>query len=179
MLRLLQHRGYKLALAKRLKGQGNGSSMPTGGKTQKIIMQAFFVVMGRLAKTDGRVSDEEVQYASSLMRLLALTPRQQQEAIDYFELGKQLDTDALLFVNELVNCIGRRSELAYLFMKVQLRLVFTKGCMRLKEKMLLRDTAELLGYDKSEFLQMAAQFHGGDERDRQHSQQRHLQFSTW
>ncbi len=164
MLRLVQHRAYKKALAKRLGGEGYGDTIPAGGKSQKTIMQTIFVLMGRLAKIDGRVSDQEVKYASAIIQLLNLTPRQRQEAIDYFELGKQMDTDILLFVKDLANCIGRRSELAYLIMKVQLRLVYTKGCMRLKEKMLLRDTAELLGFDKAEFLQFSAQFNGGEEK---------------
>ena len=164
MLRLVQHRAYKNALAKRLSGKGCGDTIPAGGKSQKTIMQAIFVLMGRLAKIDGRVSDQEVKYASSIMRLLDLTPRQRQEAIDYFELGKQQGADVLVFVKELVSCIGRRSELAYLIMQMQLRLVYTKGCMRLKEKMLLRDAAELLGFDKAEFLQFSAQFNGGEEK---------------
>lgn len=164
MLRLLQHRSYKKALVSRLNGSGDGAAIPVGGKTQKTIMQAFFVLMGRLAKCDGRVSDAEVQYASSIMGLFELNPRQRQEAIDYFELGKQLETDALVFVTALVQCVGRRSELGYLFIKVQLRLVYSKGCMRLKEKMLLRDAAELLGFDKAEFLQLIAQFNGGAEK---------------
>ena len=162
MLRRMQHRDYKRALTLRLSGSGSGAAIPPGGKAQKAIMQALFVLMGRLAKIDGRVSHEEVECASSIMNLLELTPRQRQEAIDYFEFGKLLDTDSLLFVSELVSFIGQKNELAYLFLKVQLRLVHLKGCMRLKEKMLLRDAAELLGFEKAEFLQLCAEFSGGE-----------------
>ena len=154
MLGLLQHRAYKRAIAGRLDGSAPGSAVPNGGKSQKIITRAMFALMGRLAKTDGLVTADEVRYATSIMQLLDLNSRERQEAIDYFDLGKQLDTDIFVFINELVNSVGRRSSLAQLFVKLQCRLTYVKGGMRLKEKVLLRDVAESLGFDKAEFLQI-------------------------
>ena len=60
----------------------------------------------------------------------------------------------LPFVRELVSSIGRRSALARLFIKIQCRLAFIKGDIRLKEKILLRDVAESLGFSKAEFLEI-------------------------
>jgi DnaJ like chaperone protein len=114
----------------------------------------MFAVMGRIAKLDGRVTTPEVNYASIIMRLLGLDPLGRLEAIDYFELGKQPETDVLPFVRELVSSIGRRSALARLFIKIQCRLAFIKGDIRLKEKILLRDVAESLGFSKAEFLEI-------------------------
>lgn len=164
MLAAFQNRAYKRAIADRLSGTAPGCEVPAGGKAQMSLHRALFALMGRLSKIDGRVSSQEVDYATSVMQLLDLSPRQRQEAIDYFELGKQLDTDVLLLIEELVAYIGRGSELARLFMKVQLRLVFCKGSMRLKEKMLLRDAAEVLGFDKPTFLEFCAEFHSGHQR---------------
>lgn len=154
MIGLLQNRAYKRAITNRLNGSAPGAMVPAGGRSQKIINRAMFAVMGRIAKLDGRVTTPEVNYASIIMRLLGLDPLGRLEAIDYFELGKQPETDVLPFVRELVSSIGRRSALARLFIKIQCRLAFIKGDIRLKEKILLRDVAESLGFSKAEFLEI-------------------------
>ena len=154
MIGLLQNRAYKQAITNRLNGSAPGAIVPAGGRSQKIINRAMFAVMGRIAKLDGRVTNPEVNYASIIMRLLGLDPLGRLEAIDYFELGKQPETDVLPFVRELVSSIGRRSALARLFIKIQCRLAFIKGDIRLKEKILLRDVAESLGFSKAEFLEI-------------------------
>lgn len=154
MIGLLQNRAYKQAITNRLNGSAPGAIVPAGGRSQKIINRAMFAVMGRIAKLDGRVTTPEVNYASIIMRLLGLDPLGRLEAIDYFELGKQPETDVLPFVRELVSSIGRRSALARLFIKIQCRLAFIKGDIRLKEKILLRDVAESLGFSKAEFLEI-------------------------
>jgi len=154
LIGLLQNRAYKQAITNRLNGSAPGAMVPAGGRSQKIINRAMFAVMGRIAKLDGRVTTPEVNYASIIMRLLGLDPLGRLEAIDYFELGKQPETDVLPFVRELVSSIGRRSALARLFIKIQCRLAFIKGDIRLKEKILLRDVAESLGFCKAEFLEI-------------------------
>lgn len=154
MIGLLQNRAYKQAITNRLNGSAPGAIVPAGGRSQKIINRAMFAVMGRIAKLDGRVTTPEVNYASIIMRLLGLDPLGRLEAIDYFELGKQPETDVLPFVRELVSSIGRRSALARIFIKIQCRLAFIKGDIRLKEKILLRDVAESLGFSKAEFLEI-------------------------
>ena len=154
MIGLLQNRAYKQAITNRLNGSAPGAIVPAGGRSQKIINRAMFAVMGRIAKLDGRVTTPEVNYASIIMRLLGLDPLGRLEAIDYFELGKQPETEVLPFVRGLVSSIGRRSSLALLFIKIQCRLAFIKGDIRLKEKILLRDVAESLGFCKAEFLEI-------------------------
>jgi DnaJ like chaperone protein len=46
--------------------------------------------------------------------------------------------------------------LAKLFLQIQCEAAHLKGNLRLKDKMLLRDVAEQLGYSKSEFLAIAS-----------------------
>jgi DnaJ like chaperone protein len=157
LIGLLQNRAYKRAITNRLNGSAPGAMVPAGGRSQKLFNRAMFAVMGRIAKLDGRVTTQEVKYASTIMQLLGLDPLGRQEAIDYFELGKQPETDVLPFVRELVSSIGRRSALAHLYLKIQCRLAYIKGDIRLKEKVLLRDVAENLGFNKAEFLEICTE----------------------
>lgn len=167
MLGLLQNRAYKRAITGRLNGTAPGSAVPEGGRTQKIFSRAMFAAMGKLSKLDGRVTTGEVKYASTIMQLLGLDPLERQEAIDYFELGKAAETDVTPFVRELVSSIGRRSALANLYLKIQCRLAYVKGDIRLKEKLLLRDIAEVLGFNKAEFLEICSEMQSHADKKQQ------------
>ena len=159
MIAQFTHRAYKRAISDRLAGISPGARIPDGGRTQKFFNRTMFVMMGKLAKLDGLVVDGEIQYATTVMQLLDLNGLSRQEAIDHFELGKQTETDVMPFLSELVGCIKQRSPLANLFLQVQCRLCFVKGSIRLKEKILLRDVAEALGFSKAELLDICNATH--------------------
>jgi len=55
-------------------------------------------------------------------------------------------------VRELLPAIGRGSQLARVFLTNLCRLVYCKGSIRLKEKLMLREIAEELGFDKALLL---------------------------
>ena len=154
MLALLRNRAYKQAILERLSGSDPEACVPNGGRTQQLFTMALFAVMGRVSKLDGLVLEEEINFASSIMQKMGFDTLQRREAIDYFDWGKQPNTDVMQCVQSLLRVIGPRSELAQLFLRIQCRLAYSKGELRLKEKILLRDVAEVLGYDKTEFLDM-------------------------
>jgi len=168
MIAQFKHRAYKQAISSRLAGTSPDARIPDGGRTQRIFNRTMFVLLGKLAKLDGLVVDGEIQYATTIMQLLDLKGLDRQEAIDNFELGKEMDTDVMPFMAELNSCIKQRSALANLFLKVQCRLCFVKGDIRLKEKMLLRDVAEALGFSKAEFLDICNATHLEADYNPQH-----------
>ncbi|NKB33511.1 MAG: co-chaperone DjlA [Pseudomonadales bacterium] len=160
MLALILNRNYKRAITSRLNGSNPHAVVPDGGRTQQLLQMAMFAVMGKVAKMDGRVTNAEVKYASTIMQLMGLSSIGRQQAINYFDQGKQANTDVVPCVADLANCIGKNSALANLFLKIQIRNAFVKGELRLKEKVLLRDVAEMLGFDKSAFLAMCNEMQG-------------------
>ncbi|MDD9889521.1 MAG: co-chaperone DjlA [Gammaproteobacteria bacterium] len=160
MLALLLNRGYKRAITSRLDGSNPHAAVPDGGRTQQIFLMAMFALMGKVAKLDGRVTSAEVKYASTIMQVLGLSTIERQKAINYFDQGKQPNADVLSCVMELAAAIGKNSALANLFLKIHIRHAFVKGELRLKEKVLLRDVAELLGFDRAAFLSMCNEMQG-------------------
>ncbi len=152
MLGLLLNRAYKRAITARLNGSLPDAPVPPGGRAQSRLTMALFALMGRIAKLDGRVNPNEVKYASTIMELMDLRGAARAEAISYFEQGKQPNSDVLRCVSDMAKSVAPRSPLAHLFLKIQCRMAYVKGDIRLQEKVLLRDTAELLGFDKEEFL---------------------------
>lgn len=156
MLTVLTGRAYIKALVKRLSGFSAGVNLPAGGRAELAISKAMFMVLGRLAKMDGRVTKEEIGYANEIMKRMALNGEKRQQAIQSYEQGKYPDSDLSETVSIAAKISGRRSALAKLFMQIQCEAAYLKGSLKLKDKMMLRDIAELFGYNKSEFLAIAS-----------------------
>lgn len=160
MLAQLLNRGYKQAITSRLNGSNPHAVVPGGGRTQLLLLRAMYGVMGKIAKMDGRVTNAEVKYASTIMQLMGLDSFDRQQAINYFDQGKQVHIDVLPWVADLAKTLGKSSALANLFLKIQIRHAYVKGELRLKEKVLLRDVAEILGFEKVAFLAMCNEMQG-------------------
>lgn len=152
MLSRIKSREYRKAVAERLAGKSPDGPLPEGGKTQSLFVRALFTLMGRLAKLDGRVSEEEIQFTTSVMRQLSLSPHQRQSAIDCFYLGKLEATNVMPLVEQLASNLGRGSELSRQYLKTLCELTYSKGSIRLREKLLLREIAENMGFSKAQLL---------------------------
>lgn len=157
MLGLFFNKEYKRAMTARLNGSEPSARLPNGGRTELLFTIAMFAALGRIAKLDGRVTQGEVKYATTIMQLMGLEQESRLQAIDYFEQGKLPESDVLGCIQSMVKMIGAKSPLADLFLKIQCRMAYIKGDIRLKEKLLLRDTAELLGFSVIEFLDICTQ----------------------
>ena len=156
MLIGLTSKTYRKALFKRLSGFSAAAAVPEGGRAERQLASAMFMVLGRLAKMDGRVTQEEVDCASNIMRRMGLSGEKRRSAIAAYDRGKHPESNAIGEMAQAAKVIGRRSALAKLFLQIQCEAAYLKGSLRLKDKMLLRDVAEQLGYDKSEFLAIAS-----------------------
>ncbi|MED5412003.1 MAG: co-chaperone DjlA [Pseudomonadota bacterium] len=163
MIALLLNRGYKRAITSRLNGTDPHAPVPNGGRAQQLLLMAMFAVMGKIAKMDGRVTTNEVKYASTIMQLMGLSAIERQQAINYFDQGKQANTDVMPCIDNLAETIGKNSALANLFLKIQIRHALVKGELRLKEKVLLRDVAEMLGFDKPTFVKLYNEMQGHND----------------
>jgi DnaJ like chaperone protein len=157
MLGLFFNKEYKRAMTARLNGSEPNARLPNGGRSELLFTIAMFATLGRIAKLDGRVTQGEVKYATTIMELMGLEQESRLQAIDYFEQGKLPESDVLRCIQNMVKVIGAKSPLADLFLKIQCRMAYIKGDIRLKEKLLLRDTAELLGFSVVEFLDICTQ----------------------
>jgi len=160
MFAAMLNRPYKNAIIGRLNGSAPEIEVPAGGRAEVLFTTAMFVLMGRVAKLDGRVTAAEVRYASTIMKLMGLNEESRLLAISYFEQGKLSETDVLNHVEEAAKVIGPHSALAELYLKIQCRAAYVKGDMRVEEKVLLRDAAEFMGYSKLEFLEVCAEMQG-------------------
>ena len=86
-----------------------------------LFFQVTFEVMGHVAKADGRVSEEDVRAARSVMAEFRLGEAQVAAAIGHFTAGKGADYDLSRAVMALRRVCAGRPDLLRNFLEIQLR----------------------------------------------------------
>jgi DnaJ like chaperone protein len=107
-------------------GYAPGGAQPgaSGGSTasiSEVFFRTTFELMGHIAKSDGRVSEAEIEAARRLMQELRLGPNEINSAIDCFRVGKSAGYDADRSVELLRRACVRRHDLRHAFLELQLR----------------------------------------------------------
>jgi DnaJ like chaperone protein len=115
-----------------------------------------FELMGHVAKSDGRVTEAEIDAARGLMHELKLGPREIGIAIACFRAGKSATYDAELGVERLREACGQRYDLLRAFMELQLRAALAGNGMSPPARVILVRVAERLGMSGLEFAYMEA-----------------------
>lgn len=110
---------------------------------QSGFMQTLFFVLGKLAKCDGRVSEAEIAWVEQLMRRLYLNPQQRQEAIRYFNEGKQPTVDVEPLLRDFAQ-FAVPFGLNALFLELMVECALADGQLHSAEKALLKTCAERL-----------------------------------
>jgi len=78
-------------------------------RTQKSFFDTCFLLLGHVAKADGRVTETEVAHTEALFRQMGLDMRQRQEAIGLFKRGAAADFDPEPVVVDFLRvCHGQR-----------------------------------------------------------------------
>jgi DnaJ like chaperone protein len=128
----------------------------SGTEVQTVFFETTFLVMGHLAKVDGRVSEEEIQAARSVMHAMRLRPEDVRRAIELFTAGKRADTYIFEKVTRLRQVCGREPELIHTFLEVQIELALSKGDISAAERDVLWHVADRLGVGRVELSQLEA-----------------------
>ena len=126
-------------------------------RTQSAFFNATFLVMGRLAKADGRVSEYEIQMASAIMNKMRLSPDQKKAAIDLFNKGKQPDSDIDSALQEFRRVVGF-STLSPFFLEVQLQAAYADGSLTQSERQVFAHVCQVLGINSQQFEQIHQRF---------------------
>ena len=120
------------------------------------FFRTTFELMGHVAKSDGRVSEAEIDAARRLMHELNLGAREISIAIACFRAGKSAAFDAELGVERLREACGQRYDLLRAFMELQLRAALAGNGLSPPARAILTRVAERLGMSGLEFAYMEA-----------------------
>jgi DnaJ like chaperone protein len=158
---LLTHNLYGVllgAIIGQMLSAGMGAARPAfaPGAVSEVFFRATFTLMGHVAKSDGRVSESEIQAARQLMQDLKLEAEQVGFAIGFFRQGKSPGFDAERMLTELREACGPRHDLMRLFMELQLRAAILGNGASGMAHTILERTAARLGLSGLEFVHMEA-----------------------
>jgi DnaJ like chaperone protein len=120
------------------------------------FFRTTFGLMGHVAKSDGRVTEAEIDAARQLMHDLRLGPREIGIAIECFRNGKSGSYDAEQAVERLREACGQRHDLLRAFMELQLRAALAGNGMSPPARAILLRVAERLGMSGLEFAYVEA-----------------------
>lgn len=118
------------------------------------FFRGTFRVMGYLAKADGRVSEQEIAAARSVMTDLRLNPVQVRAAIDYFTAGKHTGFDLAEELTALRQACEGRPELVRVFLEIQVRAALLGNNLEGPVRPILSRIASRLGVSGLELAQI-------------------------
>lgn len=139
---------------------------------QEAFFKATFAVMGKLAKADGRVSEEEIRYARDVMARMGLSEERKKEAIALFNQGKDADFDIAEVMRPLSALIRFRIPLKLMFVEIQLQAAMADGQVSEAETLIIREICGLLQMSQMEMAALMARMQSHYSYQ-QHSYQSH------
>jgi len=154
-----------------------------GEEQQERIQTAFFTatfaVMGYLAKSDGRVSQHEIDWARATMARMDLSAEQRDMAMRLFNQGKAEEFDLAGVLQQFREECHRRRNLMQMFMEIQIQTVMADGELHEKEREALVEIAVKLGFLSQELEFLLASLAGQQKfEDWQHQHQGYQQSKT-
>jgi DnaJ like chaperone protein len=139
------------------KGVGRAMGFDYGAdraRLQRLFFETSFSIMGHLAKSDGRVSEQEISQAELLMERLGLTAEHRSEAIDLFKQGANSDFQLEPAVAKFVSEGGRQQNLPVLLLEFLFSIALADGELHPAEQEILSRTAGYLGINARQFEQL-------------------------
>ena len=143
-------RGFRERISK-FRAQGQGSlTLPEG------FVSVLFQAMGHIAKSDGRITDDEIRAARALMHRLNMGPAQIQAAIGWFAEGKDPQFQLLASIRQLRAKHARQPELRSLYVRLLMEVSLSKNRLQQVERNILWNICTELDISRVELAQVEA-----------------------
>lgn len=124
--------------------------------SQQIFFDVTFAVMGHIAKSDGRISSDEIRAAEAVMAQMRMTTAMREAAVAAFKRGKQASFDLNETLAQFRHVCGHQPFLCQLFIDIQWQAAQASGSISARKQALLNQVAEILGSGFG-----SGGFHGG------------------
>ena len=126
------------------------------GRVPDAYVRALFGCMGHLAKSDGRVTEDELRAARLVMHRLGLSPAMVRRAIGWFDDGKRHGFPLVQTVREVRRVSGRSASKRLLFLRLLLEVVLAKDVLNKDERVMLWSICSELDIGRVELAQLEA-----------------------
>lgn len=130
------------------------SGLSGTNRTRDTFFRALFSTLGQISKSDGRVTREEIAATEALMQRLNLTGTERQQAIRFFQQGKDPDFDLYGTLQEFASHSKLRYELRIMFMELLLETAVSDGKLSVGEDAVLERVRTVLKIPINVFIAM-------------------------
>jgi DnaJ like chaperone protein len=139
----------------RTRAYGSGAINPLNNAIrQAVFLETVFISMGKLAKADGRVSQDEIEHVEQFMQKLGMTAEHRQQAIALFKRGTDPAFDIGPTYTRFMTICGHTKNLKDVLLAYLIVMALADGHFHPAEEALLFDIAGYLGYDQATFKHM-------------------------
>jgi DnaJ like chaperone protein len=112
--------------------------------------------MGHVAKSDGRVSEQEIDAARDAMARLQLGEADRRRAIEFFTEGKRADFPLEATLSRLGRLAGAQRDLSLLFVQIQLEAALRGNGLAERPRAVFQRICRELGISTIEFASLEA-----------------------
>jgi len=126
------------------------------GRVSDEFVRALFACMGHLAKSDGRVSEDEIRAARLIMHRLGLSPAQVRRAIGWFDDGKRPGFPLVQTMREVRRVSARSMAKRILFLRLLLEVILAKDSLQKAERARIWTVCTELEIGRVELAQLEA-----------------------
>ena len=127
---------------------------------QAVFLKTLFLLMGRLAKADSRVSQSEISHVEQFMVQMGMTEEHRKEAITNFQEGVNAEFHMDDTISHFLDVCGRSLQMKHLLLVYMAGVALADGEIHSAEKELLGMVAGRLGYSEQAFNQLMAMIQG-------------------
>ncbi len=139
----------------RVRVYGTGGVNPLhNALRQSAFLETVFISMGKLAKADGHVSQDEIDHVEQFMQKLGMTEGHRSQAIALFKQGADPAFDIAPAYQRFMAICGNTKNLKEVLLAYLIVMALADGHFHPAEEALLYDIAARLGYDQAAFKQM-------------------------
>ena len=147
---------FDRGFAARFSGIGNDGSSAYVEQLPEGFVRCLFQAMGYLAKADGRVSEDEIRAARSLMHRLGLGSAQIRQAISWFDSGKSPAFPLQASIQKLRVEYAQKPEQRALFLRLLMEISLSKGTLHQRERAAIWRICKQLDIGRVELAQLEA-----------------------
>lgn len=146
-------------------GRGRGPwrmVMRDASGARQTFFETAFTLMGTVAKSDGRISEQEIALTEQLMSRMGLSPEQRKEAITFFKRGADPAFDVEAQLRDFSVHCGMHANLRQMLMVFLFSTAAADGGVSGEEHALLKRVALRIGFNEAQFEQMLRMFAAQD-----------------
>lgn len=139
----------------RVRVYGSGGMNPLqNALRQAVFLETVFISMGKLAKADGQVSQDEIAHVEQFMLKLNMTAQHREQAIRLFKQGADPAFDIYPACQRFMSVCGNAKNLREVLLAYLIVLALADGHFHPAEEALLTGIAGHLGYGPDAFKRM-------------------------